>query len=97
MMKVFDLPSESLNELTETQLIDMSGENFAIATNNIDKIAFGGSDKMVYVVAVDLDSVTNQLKLEGDQTIGMVFNSCITKVEFIGAKYLLALSEDSSA
>ena len=97
MMKVFDLPSESLNELTETQLIDMSGENFTIATNNIDKIAFGGSDKMVYVVAVALDNVTNQLKLEGDQTIGMVFNSSITKVEFIGAKYLLALSEDSSA
>jgi len=37
----------------------MTGENFAIATNNIDKIAFGGSDKMVYVVAVVLDSDNN--------------------------------------
>ena len=59
MMKVFDLPSEKLDELAESQLIDMTGENFAIATNNIDKIAFGGSDKTVYVVAVVLDSDNN--------------------------------------
>ncbi len=37
----------------------MTGENFAIATNNIDKIAYGGSDKTVYVIAVVLDSDNN--------------------------------------
>ena len=59
MMKVFDLPTENLDEFAESQLIDMTGENFAIATNNIDKIAYGGSDKMVYVIAVVLDSDNN--------------------------------------
>lgn len=59
MMKVFDLPAENLDQFAESQLIDMTGENFAIATNNIDKIAYGGSDKTVYVIAVVLDSDNN--------------------------------------
>ena len=59
MMKVIDLPSENLDELTESQLIEMTSENYTIATNNIDKIAFGGSEKMVFVVAVVLDNKSN--------------------------------------
>lgn len=59
MMKVFDLPAKNLDQFAESQLIDMTGENFAIATNNIDKIAYGGSDKTVYVIAVVLDSDNN--------------------------------------
>ncbi len=49
MMKTFDLPTLDRAELTETQLIEMTAENFVLATNNVDKIAFGGTDKMVIV------------------------------------------------
>lgn len=100
MMKVFDLPSLDLIELTESQLIEMTAENFAVATNNVDKIAYGGSDKIVYVqqISTEKDEAGNQsVKLSGDPFMGMVFNSAITKVEFFGAKHLLALSEDQSA
>jgi len=47
MMKTFDLPTDDSNELVESQLIEMPAENFAIATNNVDKIAYGGADKKV--------------------------------------------------
>ena len=44
MMKTFDLPSTENKDLVESQLIEMSAENFVIATN-VDKIAFGGAEK----------------------------------------------------
>ena len=44
-MKTFDLPSTENKDLVESQLIEMSAENFVIATNNVDKIAFGGAEK----------------------------------------------------
>ena len=49
MMKTFELPTPENEDLAELQLIELSAENFTIATNNVDKIAFGGADKMVVV------------------------------------------------
>jgi hypothetical protein len=62
-MKVFDVESDST--LREKQIVDMTGENSAIATNNIDKIAFGGLDKKVYLQNVELDK-DGQLVFNGE-------------------------------
>ena len=55
-MKTFDLPSTENKDLVESQLIEMSAENFVIATNNVDKIAFGGAEKQVIVHNFILES-----------------------------------------
>lgn len=92
-MKVFDVESDST--LREKQIVDMTGENSAIATNNIDKIAFGGLDKKVYLQNVELDK-DGQLVFNGELQLAMQFDSQVTGLEFVGAKYLLARSEDTS-
>lgn len=71
----------------------MQDENYALATNNLDKIAYGGADKKVYLQNVIFDN--DLLKFDGDHTLAMQFNSPITRLEFVGAKHLLATSEDS--
>jgi len=71
----------------------MQDENYALATNNLDKIAYGGADKKVYLQNVNFDN--DLLKFDGDHTLAMQFNSPITRLEFVGAKHLLATSEDS--
>lgn len=81
--------------MVEKQIVEMTDENYAIATNNLDKIAFGGIEKKVYLQQVSLDS-DQQFKFEGDQTLAMQFDSAVTKLEFVGAKHLLAVSEDST-
>lgn len=73
----------------------MTDENYALATNNLDKIAFGGIDKKVYLQAVSLNS-DQQLQFEGELNLAMQFDSPITKLEFVGAKHLLAVSEDAA-
>jgi hypothetical protein len=35
--------------MLERQVIEMTDENYALATNNLDKIAFGGIEKKVYL------------------------------------------------
>jgi len=42
--------------MVEKQIIEMTEENYAIATNNLDKIAFGGIEKKVYLQQVQLDT-----------------------------------------
>jgi len=56
-MKVHDLVD---GELVEKQVIEMTDENYALATNNLDKIAFGGIDKKVHLQSVAL-TADNQL------------------------------------
>ena len=100
MMKTFDLPTPKNDELVELQLIEQSAENFTIATNNVDKIAIGGAEKMVVVhnFTQELSESGKFLaKIEGDPFIGLVFNSAVKKIEFFGANQLLAISEDSTA
>jgi WD40 repeat protein len=100
MMKTFELPTPENDELTELQLIEMSAENFTIATNNVDKIAFGGAEKMVVVHSFVQEQGENGkylAKIEGDPFIGLIFNSAVQKIEFFGANQLLAISEDSTA
>jgi len=46
MMKVFQISEEGL---VEESLIDMYGETYTIASNQVDKIAYGGSSCKVYV------------------------------------------------
>ena len=99
-MKTFDLPTPENDELVELQLIEQSAENFTIATNNVDKIAFGGAEKMVVVhnfTQEPTESGKFLAKIEGDPFIGLVFNSAVKKIEFFGANQLLAISEDSTA
>ena len=100
MMKTFELPTPENEDLAEFQLIELSAENFTIATNNVDKIAFGGADKMVVVHSFVQEQGENGkylAKIEGDPFIGMMFNSAVQKIEFFGANQLLAISEDSTA
>ena len=100
MMKTFELPTPENEDLAELQLIELSAENFTIATNNVDKIAFGGADKMVFVHSFVQEQGENGkylAKIEGDPFIGMMFNSAVQKIEFFGANQLLAISEDSTA
>jgi hypothetical protein len=88
MMKTFDLPTPENDELTELQLIEQSAENFTIATNNFDKIAFGGAEKMVIVHNFALESSDSGkliAKIEGDPFIGLLFNSAVKKIDFFGA------------
>ena len=78
----------------------MPAENFAIATNNVDKIAYGGADKKVItrqVVLQQTDAGRYSVKLEGDPYIGLLFNSAVKEIEFFGANKLLAISDDTSA
>ena len=91
-MKVHDLVD---GELVEKQVIEMTDENYALATNNLDKIAFGGIDKKVYLQAVAL-TADHQLQFEGELQLAMQFDSAVTKVQFVGAKHVLAVSEDAA-
>ena len=43
MMKVFSVTGEE--GLVEEALIDLEGEAYALASNQVDKIAYGGGDK----------------------------------------------------
>jgi len=66
----------------------MTAEHFVIATNNVDKIAFGGAEKMVIVYDFGLEKTESgqyQARLEGDPYIALIFNSSIKKIEFFGA------------
>ena len=57
-MKVFSidyLEDGSPMGLTEETLIDLSGETFALCSNQVDRIAFGGSDKQVFTQAIKLN------------------------------------------
>jgi hypothetical protein len=94
MMKVFQVSEEGL---VEESLIDMDGETFTIASNQVDKIAYGGSSNKVYVQSVETDGEDGEALKRGEAYLAMSFNSSVTKVEFIGGKHLLAISEDSSA
>jgi hypothetical protein len=95
MMKVFSVASDDV--LNEESLIDLPDETFAIASNNVDKIAYGGSDKKVFIQKVEVDSEDAQNLKRSDASLAMAFDSNVSKVQFIGGKYLLALSEDSHA
>jgi hypothetical protein len=57
-MKVFDLSTEADGKATlnEKQIIEMADENNALATNNLDRIAFGGVEKKVWLQQVSIDS-----------------------------------------
>lgn len=46
VLKMFHLEGTTM---VEKRIIDMTDENYAIATNNLDKIAFGGAEKKVYL------------------------------------------------
>ena len=67
VMKVHDLVD---GELVEKQVIEMTDENYALATNNLDKIAFGGIDKKVHLQSVAL-TADNQLQFEGELQLAM--------------------------
>ncbi len=71
----------------------MTDENYALATNNLDKIAFGGIERKVYLQQVALQD--DSLVFEGELQLAMQFNSPVTKLEFVGAKHLLGISEDT--
>ena len=91
VLKVFDIAQDGL---VEKQIIEMIDENYALATNGVDKIAFGGIAKKVFLQAV---SVNSEGELQFDEnTLAMQFDSPVTKLEFVGAQHLLAVSEDSS-
>jgi hypothetical protein len=75
----------------------MDGETFTIACNQVDKIAYGGSSNKVYIQSVEADSEDGESLKRGEATLAMSFNSSITKVEFVGGKHLLAISEDDHA
>lgn len=57
-MKVFDLATEADGKATlnERQIIEMADENNALATNNLDRIAFGGAEKKVWLQQVSIDA-----------------------------------------
>ena len=98
-MKTFLLPSSENEELTEQQLIDLSVENYAIATNNVDKIAIGGANKQVQIYTVAFEEANGQsiIKFVDDPYLAMVFNSAVRQIEFFGANQIMAISDDSTA
>jgi WD40 repeat protein len=60
-------------------------------------MAYGGQDKKVYIQDVEEDSQEGQSINRSEPRLAMAFNSKVTKIQFVGGKYLLALSEDCTA
>ena len=75
MMKVFSVGSEDV--LVEESLIDLPEETFAIASNSVDKIAYGGADKKVFIEKVEVDTEDGQAFKRSDANLAMVFDSKI--------------------
>jgi len=46
---------------------------------------------------VETESEDGEALKRGEAYLAMSFNSSVTKVEFVGGKHLLAISEDSHA
>jgi hypothetical protein len=69
--------------MVEKQIIEMTDENYALATNGVDKIAFGGISKKVYLQAVTINA-DNELQFD-DCSLAMQCDSPVTKLEFVGA------------
>lgn len=53
MLKVFDIQDGAL---LEKQIIEMTDENYALATNGVDKLAFGGIAKKVFLQSISINS-----------------------------------------
>ena len=53
MMKVFTGAEDGT--LVEETLIDLEGETFALSSNQVDRIAYGGTDRKVYLEKVSVN------------------------------------------
>ena len=92
MMKVFTAEGGD-GTLVEETLIDLEGETFALSSNQVDRIAYGGPDGKVYLEKVSVSE--DQGIIRDEPFLAMSFNSCIQKVQFVGGKHLLGVAEDS--
>lgn len=48
-MKVFSLSKETGASVKEVTMMELPDEAFAVATNGVDLVAFGGKDKKAYL------------------------------------------------
>ena len=88
-IKFWSISSDQLQLIQEHTMEQINGFD----TNYTDMIAYGDNK------SVQLQSLTMEdglLKL-GDPELAMQFNTQVRKVQFVGGKYLAAISEDSTA
>ena len=69
---------------SEIQSESLSGEMYAVATNNADMIAYGGASKQVWLQKITRSN-PQPITLEGEPSLAMQFDSPITKVQFVGS------------
>ncbi len=60
MLKVFDIKDGTL---VEKQIIEMTDENYALATNGVNKLAFGGISKKVFLQTICINA-DNELQFD---------------------------------
>lgn len=98
VLKVFEPTTAST--YSEVQINELRGEMFAVDTNSVDLVAYGGASKQIYLQKVkraelsEGDAAGYLLEFDGEPSLAMNFQSAVTKVCFASGKYLLGVSED---
>ena len=97
MLKLFSIDDDGAKyALTEDSLQDLDGETFTICSNQLDTLAFGGSDNKVYTQKVNLVEDEDADDLEREfPALAMSFDTPVNQVQFCNSgQYLLGFSED---
>ena len=97
MLKLFSIGDDGAKySLNEESLHDLEEETFTICSNQVDTIAFGGSDNKVHTQKITVKSDEEADDLDREQpALAMSFDSPVTNVQFVnGGSHLLSVSED---
>ena len=73
---------------------EFQNELYAITTNSMNKIAIGGEENKVDVYSIGSSLSSDDF---AEPQLAMKFNSKIQRIQWAGAKFILAFSEDSEA
>ena len=97
MLKLFSIGDDGAKySLNEESLHDLEEETFTICSNQVDTIAFGGSDNKVHTQKITVKSDEEADDLDREQpALAMSSDSPVTSVQFVnGGSHLLSVSED---
>ena len=98
MLKIFSISDDGAKfSLNEDSLMDMDDPTFTICSNQVDSIAYGGSDKKAYLQKVSIKEDNSEEDLiREDPVLAITFDTPVRKLEFCnGGAHLLGISEDS--
>lgn len=94
-MKVFSVEVDAKTIAEVGEPIDLEGETFTVASDQVDTIAIAGEDKKVYLCKAEIQDDGNLKLDEATKEIAMCFDTAVMKIQFYPGGKLLGVAQDS--